>query len=211
MNKDMIIQLIYRDFKAYKTSILALSSFILIFSMFITFINTNTLGIFSSGIGNIIMIILGVFAVEQSKSVVRMHTSSLPVTRKEIVFARFLSSSIIVLINTVIHFIVFNLITLTLHEEPVFTSISLFIFALVYGLFQLALYYFIFYRVNLIVSVIIFVIPAMLWTSISPGAGYLNDFIPGNPLYLLLFILFTIALLCLSFFTTVKYYSKKDL
>ncbi|MFK7953103.1 MAG: ABC-2 transporter permease [Ekhidna sp.] len=211
MNKDMITQLIYRDFKAYKTSILALSLFMLVFSMFITFINTNTLGIFSSGLGNIIMVILGVFAVEQSNSVVRMHTASLPVTRKEIVFARFMSSSIIVLVNTVLHFIVFNTITMTVHEEPATTSIGLLIFALVYGVFQLAVYYFVFYRVNLIISVIIFVMPALLWTSISPGAGFLNDYIPGNPNYLLLFTLGTLTLVCFSFFTTALHYRKKDL
>ncbi|MEP0986504.1 ABC-2 transporter permease [Ekhidna sp.] len=211
MNKTMIKQLIYRDFKAYKTSILVLSAFILVFSMFITFINTNTLGIFSSGIGNIIMIILGVFAAEQSNSVVRMHTASLPVTRREIVFARFLSSSIIVLANTLLHFIVFNLTTATLHQEPVYTSISLLVFACFYGIFQLALYYFVFYRINLIISVIIFVMPAMLWTTLSPGAGFLNDYIPGNNGYLMLFSLATLFIVWLSFFTTVNYYRKKDL
>ena len=103
----MILQLIKRDFIAYRKQIVLLSLFILIISMLITFINTNTLGIFSSGIGNIIMIVLAAFAVDQSDNVIRMQTASLPVSRKEIVFARFISSTIIVITNTLIHFIVF--------------------------------------------------------------------------------------------------------
>lgn len=211
MNRAMITQLIYRDFRAYRSYILALSLFILAFSMFITFINTNTLGIFSSGIGNIIMVIIGVFAMEQSDNVIRLHTASLPVSRKEIVFARFGSSLIIVLVNTILHFIVFNAMTAGIHQEPVYTSASLFFFAMVYSVFQLSIYYVIFFRINLIFSVIVFVLPAMIWTSVSPGAGFLNDFIPGNSFYLMLFTLITAALLLVSFYTTVKYYQKKDL
>lgn len=211
MNRAMIIQLIYRDFRAYRSYILALSLFILVFSMFITFVNTNTLGIFSSGIGNIIMIVIGVFAMEQSDNVIRMQTASLPVSRKEIVFARFGSSLIIVLMNTILHFIVFNAITAGIHQEPVYTSSGLFFFAMFYGVFQLSIYYFIFFRINLIFSVIVFVLPAVIWTSISPGAGFLNDFIPENSFYLLLFTFTTAVLLLVSFYMTVKYYQKKDL
>lgn len=211
MNKAMIIQLIYRDFRAYKTNILALSLFILVLSMFITFVNTNTLGIFSSGIGNIIMVVIGVFSVEQSTSVVRMQTASLPVSRKEIVFARFLSSGAIVLGNTVLHFVVFNAITAFFHKTPVYTDTGLLIFAMVYGIFQLAVYYFVFYRVNIIISVIIFVMPAVLWTAVSPGAGFLNDYVPGNASYLFVFTIGTLGLLAVSFYTSMIYYRKKNL
>lgn len=211
MNNTAIIQLINRDFRAYGAIILALSSFMLMVSMLITFVNTNTLGIFTSGIGNIIMVVIGAFAMEQSGSVVRVHTASLPVSRKEIVFARFGTSMIIVLVNTILHFIVFNLLTSVIHPEPVYTDGYLLLFALVYGLFQIAIYYLVFYRVNMVTSVVIFVLPVMIWTSVSPKAGFLNDYVEGNPKHLLLFALTTIVLLTLSIWTTVKYYKVKDL
>lgn len=211
MNKVSVIHLIHRDFRAYKVQILALSCFILVLSMFITFVNTHTLRIFSSGIGNVIMIILGTFAVEQSNNVIRIHTASLPVSRKEIVFARFVSSLIIVLLNTVMHFIVFNLLTMFIHQEPVHTTVGLFLFAMIYGVFQLSVYYLIFYRANLVISMIIFVLPIMIWTAISPNSGFLKELALGDPWYLLLFTLGTFLLLPLSFYTTVRYYRSKDL
>lgn len=211
MNKTAILQLIQRDFSAYKVNILALSSFMLVVSMFITFINTNTLEIFTSGIGNIIMVVIGSFAMEQSTSVIRMHTASLPVTRIEIVLARFGSSMIIVLLNTVLHFIVFNALTAMIHEQPIYTDGYLLLFSLVYGVFQLAVYYLVFYRVSMVVSVIIFVLPVMIWTSVSPKAGFLNDYIQGDAKHLVLFSIGTALLLLLSIWTTNKYYKKKDL
>ncbi len=211
MNTSMTTQLVYRDFRAYKKSIIALSLFILIFSMAITFINTNTLGIFSSGIGNIIMVILGVFAVDQSSNKIRVHTASLPVTRKEIVFARFISSSIIVVANKVLHFLVFNALVLFIQPEPIFTSMGLFVFAILYGFIQLAVYFFVFYRLSLIISVIIFVLPVMLWTSLSSSSGFLVDIFPTNAVGMLLMLGFTVFLLVLSFYTTVWSYRKKDL
>ncbi len=211
MSKTAIIQLIHRDFRAYGIQILALSCFMLVVSMFITFINTNTLGIFTSGIGNIIMVVIGTFAMEQSSNVVRMHTASLPVSRKEIVFARFGSSLIIVVLNTILHFIVFNVLTTVIHPEPVYADGYLLLFHLFYGVFQLAVYYLVFYRVNMVVSVIIFVFPIMLWTSISPKAGFLNEYVQGEPKHLLLFALTTLLLLPFSIWTSNKYYKKKDL
>lgn len=211
MNRTNIIQLIYRDFNAYRTYIVLLSLFMLTVSMFITFINTNTLGIFTSGIGNIIMVVIGAFAMDQSGSVVRMHTASLPVTRREVVLARFSTAMIIVLINTILHFLVFNLMTMIIHDQPVFTDLGLFIYAFVYGIFQLSIYFIVFYRVNLIVSVIIFVMPSVLWTAVSPGAGFLNDYVPGDTMALGTFTLGTILLGLLSYYSTVTYYNKKDL
>ncbi|MEO9869689.1 ABC-2 transporter permease [Ekhidna sp.] len=211
MNRAMILRLIRRDFSAYRTQILLLSLFMLLMSMFITFINTNTLGIFSSGIGNIIMIIIGVFAVEQSSNVVRMHTASLPVTRKEIIIARFLSSSIIVSVNTIIHFGVFNALESIIHAEPNYTDLGFFSYALIYGILQLAIYFIVFYRVTLVVAVIIFVMPAILYTSISSKSGFLNDLIPGNSWYLFLFMLVTIGVTVLSLYSTIVYFRKKDL
>ncbi|MDW3190893.1 MAG: ABC-2 transporter permease [Cytophagales bacterium] len=211
MNKTAIIQLIQRDLSAYKVNILALSCFMLIVSMFITFINTNTLGIFTSGIGNIIMVVIGSFAMEQSGSVIRMHTASLPVTRTEIVFARFGTSLIIVFLNTILHFIVFNALTTVIHQDPVYTDGYLLLFALVYGVFQLSIYYLVFYRVNMVVSVIIFVLPVMIWTSVSPQSGFLNDYIQGDPKHLILFTFATALILILSVWTTKNYYKKKNL
>ncbi len=211
MNRTNIIQLIYRDFNAYRANIVLLSLFMLTVSMFITFINTNTLGVFTSGIGNIIMVVIGAFAMDQSGSVVRMHTASLPVTRREVVFARFGTTVMIVLINTIIHFIIFNLLTMIIHDQPVFTDLGILIFACVYGIFQLSIYFIIFYRVNLIVSVIIFVMPAVLWTAVSPKSGFLNDYVPGDIMALGTFTLATILLCLLSYYSTVAYFNKKDL
>lgn len=210
MNKQSIILLIRRDFQAYKRVILLLSLFILVVSMLITFINTNTLRIFSSGLGNIIMIIIGVFAMEQTDGAIRMHTASLPVSRKEIVFARLISSLVIILVNTLLHFLVFNSIV-AIRPEPVFTSLGLLLFAVVYGIFQLSVYSLIFYRFNMIISVIIFIMPAVIWTAVSPGAGFLTDVVPSNPTYLAIFSLVTIGLLFLSFYGSVAYYKKKNL
>lgn len=211
MNSSMITQLVYRDFRAFKKPIISLSLFILIFSMAITFVNTNTLGIFSSGLGNIIMIILGVFAVEQSANAIRVHTASLPVTRKEIVFARFISTSIIVVANTVLHFMVFNALIMAFHTEQIYTSLGLFVFAILYGFIQLAVYFFVFYRLSLIISVILFVLPVMLWTTMSSSSGFLVDIIPTNTVGMLLLLVFTLVMLVLSFYTTVWSYRKKDL
>jgi len=211
MNSSMITQLVYRDFRAFKKPIISLSLFILIFSMAITFVNTNTLGIFSSGLGNIIMIILGVFAVEQSANTIRVHTACLPVTRKEIVFARFISTSIIVVANTVLHFMVFNALIMAFHTEQIYTSLGLFVFAILYGFIQLAVYFFVFYRLSLIISVILFVLPVMLWTTMSSSSGFLVDIIPTNTVGMLLLLVFTLVMLVLSFYTTVWSYRKKDL
>lgn len=211
MNGHMIKQLIYRDFRAYRRQIITLSIFILVMSMFVTFVNTNTLRIFTAGIGNIIMIIIGSFAVEQSNSAVRMHAASLPVSRREIVTARFITSMLIVLINTIIHFIVFNLFEPLVHTDPQYTSASLFIYAIMFGTLQLAIYNLIFFRVNLVVAVIIFVLPAILWSTIAPGAGFMGSNIQNDNTHLALFSVGAVALLVASYHLTVRHFSRKDL
>lgn len=211
MNRSTITQLVYRDFRAYKKSIISLSLFILILSMVIIFVNTNTMGIFSSGLGNIIMIILGVFAIDQSDNTIRIHTASLPVTRKEIVFARFISCSVIVVANTVLHFMVFNALSMVFHSEQIYTSLGLYVFAILYGFIQLSVYFLVFYRLNLIVSLIIFVLPAILWTSMSSSSGFLVDNVPDNVGGMLFMLVFTLLFLMFSFYSTVWSYQKKDL
>ena len=211
MNTYMIRQLVYRDFRAYKVQIIGLSVFMLVMSMFITFVNTNTIRVFASGIGNIIMVVIGSFAMEQADNVVRMHTASLPVSRKEIVTARFISALLIVIVNTILHFAVFNLLEPQIHENPQYTSFGLFIYAMMYGVLQLSIYYLIFYRVNLMMAVILFVLPAVLWTTISQGSDFMKTDIAENTTYLLLFCVAVLIVFSCSYFLTVRYFNKKEL
>ena len=211
MNTYMVKQLVYRDFRAYSVQIIGLSIFMLVLSMFITFVNTHTLRIFTSGIGNIIMVVIGSFAMEQADNVVRMHTASLPVSRKEIVTARYISALLIVVVNTILHFVVFNLLEPRIHEDPQYTSPGLFVYAMMYGVFQLSIYYLIFYRVNLMMAVIIFVLPAVLWTTISQGADFIKADIAENTTYLLLFCAAVLIVFSGSYLLTVRYFNQKEL
>ncbi len=211
MNRQRIQNLVYHDFRTFGKQILQYSFFILMIGMAITFINTNTLMVFSGGVGNIIMVVIAAFALEHTNNAIRMHTASLPVTRREIVAARYLSALIIVVANTILHFVLFNALESYIDPNPTYTSLWQFGSGLMFGLVQLSLFFILFYRVHLLVAVIIFVLPTTAWRTISPNKEFMMGLVPESSGELLIYLSITIATLAFSYFHTASYFSKKNL
>jgi len=212
MNRGMILSLIKKDLLAYKAFIIGTSVFVLVLTLFNTFVNTNTQEMLTSGIANLIVVIIGSFAMEQKANGPRVYMASLPVTRKATVLARYLTSLLIIFANLLICLLLFRLIEWRLHPElPSLLSPQIVLYAAMYLLIHLSFYYFFFYRFNLIIVMIIYLMPMMLWTALSTQGDSLSSSIIDSPPLFLSWCLGALALFILSYYTSVAYFQKKDL
>lgn len=212
ISKDMILNLVLKDFKAYGYFIFGLSFFTLVLAMFTTFMNSKTQELFTSGVANIIIVVIGSFALEQKANGARGYIASLPLTRKSIVLARYISSLSIILFNFLINLLVFFLLESILKPELAsILSPKVILYAGMYLLIHISLYFFFFYRFNLIVVMITYLLPMLLWTALSSQDDSLSASIIGNPRLFLFWCLAGLGLFMVSLFSSLYYYQKKDL
>lgn len=213
MNTQIILKLVSRDFRVYRTRILGVSLMALIMGMFMIFINTNLSRMFTSGVSSfIILTIIIPFLPELKNNAVRNHTASLPVTRKDMVIARFLISIAIITINLLIHIIIYHLLLKILQADPKHVlSINMIAFAWMNLLIGLALFYFAYFRFSFMVAMGFYLFsmlfPQLLQTVLQRTTGYvIEDFSQPFALTILALILFLF-----SFFHSIVHFRKKDL
>ena len=177
------------------------------------FINTNTTQIFISGLGNMIInVVIGSFALEQMNDRVRIHTVSLPVTRKAIVVSRFVSALVIIFANFAIHLVVFNMLQAVLKPEAgLVMSPQVIMYLSLDMLFKLALYHFFFYRLNLIAMIIVYFLPVTLYGLLRPKGLLLNEIIMGDPFWFAIWGVSVIGLFAFSYFSAYYYFNTKDI
>lgn len=213
MNVQIILQLIAREFRVYRTRILGVSLIALIMGMFMIFINTNLSRMFTSGVTSfIILTIIIPFLPELKNRAVRTHTASLPVTRKDMVIARFLISLIIITINLMIHIVTYNVLLKILHSDPKYAlSSDMIVFSWMNLLIGLALFYFAYFRFSFIVAMGFYLFtmmfPLLFQTILNRTTGYvMEDFNQSFGLSIMALTLFLF-----SFFYSIAHFRKKDL
>jgi hypothetical protein len=213
MNVQIILKLVSRDFRVYRSRILGVSLIALIMGMFMIFINTNLSRMFTSGVTSfIILTIIIPFLPELKNNAVRNHTASLPVTRKDMVMARFLISLSIIAINLLIHIIVYNLLLNILKADPKYAlSSDMIVFVWMNLLIGLSLFYFGYFRFSFMVAMGFYLFtmmfPLLFQTILNRTTGYvMEDFNQSLGLSILALTLFLF-----SFFYSIVHFRKKDL
>jgi hypothetical protein len=213
MNVQIILKLISRDFRVYRTRIIGVSLMALILGMFMIFINTNLSRMFSSGVTSfIILTVIVPFLPELKNNTVRNYTASLPVTRKNMVIARFLISLAIITINLLIYIIVYNLLLNILNADPKYAlSADMIVFAMMNLLISLALFYFAYFRFSFMVAMGFYLFtmmsPLLFQTILKRTTGFvIEDFNQSLGLTIMALILFLF-----SFFYSIVHFRKKDL
>lgn len=213
MNRGMILNLIQKDFRTYAQQIVSTSLLILLFGMLTIFLNSNTLGMFTSSSASLIsLVVIIVFVPELQSPQAWIQTASLPVSRKGMVRARFLTAIIIVLGNLALWLVAFRALDTIFHpENPTVFGVNDILYTSMYILLNLSLYYLVFYRFHLIVVIGIHILPTILWTLISQGSTVLGDVIAAQPNLLLGWSVGIIGLFLLSFYSASTYFQKKNL
>jgi hypothetical protein len=213
MSVQIILKLISRDFRVYRTRIIGVSLMALIMGMFMIFINTNLSRMFASGVTSfIILTVIVPFLPELKNKVVRNHTASLPVTRKDMVIARFLISLAIITINLVIYIIVYNLLLNILNADPKYAlSSDMIVFVWMDLLIGLSLFYFAYFRFSFMAAMGFYLFsmlfPLLFQTILNRTTGYvMEDFNQSLGLSIMALTLFFF-----SFFYSIVHFRKKDL
>lgn len=212
MNGQMIFKLVVRDLRVYRVQFLAISLIMLCIGMLTIFVNTNTVGIFTSSGSSISMVVMAAFMAEMKNKSVWMHTASLPVTKTAMVKARFLTCLLVCTVNLLLWLLSFNLLSAQLSPDVsgvIGADALLFTWAQI--LFQLGLYFFVFYRFNMIIIMGVFLLPTMLWTIFSPKATPMSDLVIGDSQLFLGWILVSLILLIGSYFSALSYLKKRDI
>ncbi len=212
MNWNMILKLIARDLRVYRWSFVLLSALMLAIGMLTIFVNTNTVGMFTSSSSSIAMVAIAAFMSELKTKSAWIHTLSLPVTKKDMVTARFMSTLLISALNLVLWLIAFNLLAEVINpgygaligpREILYTWVQI--------LFRIALYFFVFYRFNIIVIVAVYLLPTVLYAIFSPKATPMSDLVLDDFNLFLTWILGSVVLLGASYYSALSYLKKKDL
>lgn len=181
MNKQMILNLILRDFRAYSWRIINISILVLVIGMFMIFINTHLDRMFEGGISLIVIAVIVPFFNELKNRSVWIHTASLPVSRKAIVITRFIISIGIVTVNLIIWVFAFNILAKLLHTDPKYVISGGMIF---YGwmglLLNLAIFYFIFFRFNFIVAMLFYLFMMFVFPFLRAGLSKDGYFMHQN-------------------------------
>lgn len=212
MNSQMIIKLILRDLSTYRIRIIGASIGALVMGMFMIFINTHLDRMFAGSSSFIIMAIIIPFLPELKNNSVWVHTASLPVSRKAMVVARFVTSTLIAVINLIIWIAVFHLLFKVLNADPQYAlGINVIVIVAMHLLFSLALFYFAYYRFNFISAMgfylLSMIFPQLIQTFLSKTTDFvIEDF--DQPLGL---SVVAIGLIILAFYSSISYFPKKDL
>ncbi|MFT5436272.1 MAG: hypothetical protein ACI840_000916 [Ulvibacter sp.] len=213
MNVQIILKLVSRDFRVYRIRILGVSLMALIMGMVMIFINTNLSRMFTSGVTSfIILTIIIPFLPELKNNAVRNHTASLPVTRKDMVIARFLISLSIITINLLIYIIVYNLLLNILNADLKYAlSMDMIVFVWMNLLIGLAFFYFAYFRFSFMVAMGFYlftmIFPLLFQTILNRTNGYvIEDFNQSQGLSII-----ALSLFFFSFFYSIVHFRKKDL
>lgn len=212
MNTQMITKLILRDLKVYRMRIVGISFICLVLGMFMIFINTHLDRMFAGSCSFIFITIIVPFLLELKNKSVWIHTASLPVSRKAMVISRFLVSLFIVSINLIIWIIVFNGLMEILQADPKYAlSNDLVLIVWMNLLFNLALFYFVYYRFSFMAAMGIYLLstifPQLIQTILYRTSGFaIEDF--DQPLGL---SIVAISLFMLAFYFSLTHFPKRDL
>lgn len=212
MNSPMIINLIKRDFNAYRNRILGVSLLSLLIGMFMIFVNTNLDRMFAGSSSVIFAIILIAFIPELQNRSVWMQTASLPVTRRAMVVARFLSSVLIVSLNLLVWVGTYGALMVVLDADPQFgLSSSTVLLVWMNLLFSMALFYLVYFRLSFMwamgVYLLLMILPQVVQTIMNKEYNiYIEDI--DQPLSV---SVVTLSLFIICFLSSMSYFARRDL
>lgn len=212
MNWNMILRLMISDLRVYRWSFALLSFVMLAIGMFTIFVNTNTVGMFTGSGSSMAMVAMAAYMLELKTKSAWIHTLSLPVTRKDMLTARFLSTLLVSAINLGIWLLAFYLLSgVVKPEATALIGPREILYTWVHILFRIALFFFVFYRFNVIVIVAVYLLPTVLYTIFSPKATPMSDLVLDDFNLFLVWILGSMVLLVASYYSAMSYLRKKDL
>ncbi len=212
MNWNMISKLIISDLRVYRWSFVLLSFVMLVIGMFTIFVNTNTVGMFTGSGSSIAMVAMAAYMSEIKTKSAWIHTLSLPITRKDMVTARFLTMLLVSAVNLGLWLLAFYLLAgVVKPESTALIGSREILYTWVHILFRIALYFFVFYRFNVIVIVAVYLLPTVLYSVFSPKATPMSDLVLDDFNLFLTWIFGSLILLIASYYSALSYLKKKDL
>lgn len=216
MNTNAIIKLIQRDFRVYARPILQWSFFGLVAGMFFIFVNTNLVRMFTGSANFIFIASIWPFVLELKNNSTWVHTSSLPVSRREVVTARYLVSLMIGAVNLAIWVGAFFVLHNLLNADPQYMLNSK---AVLYVwmdlLFSFGLIYFAYYRFTLAIGLVFYLVMTLVPQLLRSFLG--TDVIPLSDTVIANFSLFStgaivaMVVFALSYVSSLQYFPKREL
>lgn len=212
MNTAMILKLTLRDLRAYRKSFLTFSVLMLIIGMFIIFVNSNAVGMFTGSTSSVAMVVIAAYMAELKTKGAWIHTASLPVTRKAMVTARFFTSLVVVTINLLVWSVAFYFLAGAIKPEwQPLIGVGAIAYSWVYLLFQLALFFFVFYRFNMIVVIGLYILPTILWAVLTPKPAAMGTYVVADTQLFIGWTLICVVLFVAAYWSAISHFKKKDL
>ena len=185
----------------------------LIIGMFMIFVNTNLLKMFSSGSKSFIVTILFIaFIREIERRSTWTHLLSLPVSRSAMVKSKYILSILILSVNLAIWVISYQLIKgmFGIIEYEMTSAVVLTIWLNL--LFHTGIFFFAFYRFNIIVTIGINVFSMLIPTVVLTITGHLKtQALPAfNNQFLILTIL-AFSIFVISYFSSLIHFKQKNI
>ena len=212
----MIRKLMLRDFRVYRNQMFIWSLFGLVFGMILIFVNTHQLRMFAGSSNLISIAVIWPFIAELRNKNTWIHTASLPITRSSIITSRYLMSLVIGIINLIVWLIVFNVLQEIITPDSSYVvGVKAAVYVLLDLMFHLGLFYFAFYRFNLIVTIAFYFLPLILPNLLR--AFFTSERIPMSDFVIADFTLFSVAaiaaivLFILSFVSSWFHFQKRDI
>ncbi len=212
MNSTTIIRLVKKDLNVFKANFISISVLMLIVSMLIIVANTNMLRIFSGSGSSIAILVIYTFMIERKNTSAWANIASLPVSRIEINTARFLTVLLISIVNLMIWVLVYHCILYFVIERPQHAAtVSIVVFTFMNILIYLALYFIFYYRVNNIVIMIVYIIPAIAVNFINPSNSSFAEYIIEDGNRFVLFCSGSILLFIGAYLYSNYYFKHKEI
>lgn len=218
MNSFSVLQLVKKDFRVFALSIIGWSGFALINGMFLL-VNEEEDSAALMAIMSLLIALASImpFVPERQNNNAWMHLGSLPVKRTSLFVARYLSSFCIILFNLVLWFLAYTLLEKVMGKEPqaIFTP-KLILIVWYNALIVWAIFYFAFFRYNLLVTIILFAValllPALLRVAFTGlKDGFSPYFVPEEMGLFWAETALTASLFVLSFVVSLLHFQKKDI
>ena len=145
-----------------------------------------------------------------------IQSASLPVSRKEMVIARYLISLAIVFANFMIWIVAYNLLQALIAPEVQYVLTGKVVsYAIMDLIFSLAAFYFIYYRFKHIISiglyVLLMILPTALRAILSTKYIPLSDAVVENVTLFSVGSVVALALFIISFLSSIYSFPRKDL
>lgn len=218
MKSQAIFQLISKDFKVYFWPIIGWTFFAATYGVYLLLVENNVVsGAFVNISMFIAMVSIMPFIPERVFNNTWVHMASLPVTRKAIIVSRYLSSLIIFLLNLVIWYLSFTILESVLgYEQRVILTPKVFLMILANTLFSWAIFYFAFYRFNLIINIIFLplslLLPMILRITVSGTKSGFNPFFGEMDwAWFIMENLVIWGIFAFSIYLSLSYFQKKDI